>query len=259
VDKSLFCHHITLSITETDMGYDKNRFKTRVLAELLCPICGDVLENPRQLKNCEHNFCKDCIAVWIPYENVCYVCRDPASESDLKRVPLILQQLLNGLEIACDFASNTCGEYLRLDKLQSHVKRCPFNPGLVKVCDKNCGAYLERFCVDDEWPVHSCLEYLISLAREQKDTKQKANQMVDIMERMQAIVTGNEARIEELRLGLGLGLVAGGEEGGKGRGQGKGKEGKEKGGPEKEKEREEKKFDGELVSLRDFVEVNENN
>ena len=41
----------------------------------LCPICLDVMEEPRKFSGCDHHFCKACIEKWMEDEDTCPVCR----------------------------------------------------------------------------------------------------------------------------------------------------------------------------------------
>lgn len=84
------------------MGYDTTRFLAEVNEEFICTICMSVLENPTQTP-CEHSFCSDCINGWLSIDKTCPVDRRPLATKDLKTPGRVLRNLLNNLDVKCDF------------------------------------------------------------------------------------------------------------------------------------------------------------
>lgn len=84
------------------MGYDCTRFDGNVDDEVQCQICTLVLENAIETP-CEHFFCNDCIKDWITFHPVCPVDRLPLTIADLRPPSRLLRNLLDRLEIKCDF------------------------------------------------------------------------------------------------------------------------------------------------------------
>lgn len=58
--------------------------ESSILQHLKCSICRELLEGPKMIKACEHNFCKKCIAVVQNGSNsTCPECRIPFSPLDI--------------------------------------------------------------------------------------------------------------------------------------------------------------------------------
>ena len=47
------------------MGIDSELMDAKVDEEFICSICTEILENPVEIKDCEHIFCDECIRPWI--------------------------------------------------------------------------------------------------------------------------------------------------------------------------------------------------
>lgn len=138
------------------MGYEVDRFVGEVDEELLCSICGHVLQYPLQIKNCEHCFCTGCLDEWLKHQRVCPVDRGPVSESSLVPVPRILRNLLSRLKIKCENQQFGCTMVVHLDSLQSHIDDCQYNPKRPVTCDKGCGSTVPL----DELSSHNCINEL---------------------------------------------------------------------------------------------------
>ena len=114
------------------MGYDVNRFESKVSDEFMCTICHDVLQDPLVTPTCEHVFCGKCITDWLqngPTNSLGPSCpndRTPAT-IDCLRPPLrSFRNLLNGLNIRCTFIG--CSLYVKLNNLSEHESICMHNP-----------------------------------------------------------------------------------------------------------------------------------
>nr|SVE69843.1 EOG090X07HG [Eubosmina coregoni] len=146
------------------MGIEINRFQGEVDEELLCPICGSVLENPLQAPNCEHAFCSACIHEWLSRQPTCPVDRQNITPPQLKPVPRILRNLLYRLQLTCDNAVYGCTAVLKLDVLQNHVSECEFNPKRPVPCELGCGLVVPK----DELKEHNCVRELRSVMQAQQ-------------------------------------------------------------------------------------------
>ena len=110
------------------MGYDLGRFQGDVDEELMCSICGGVLEDPLQAPSCEHAFCASCIHEWLNHQQNCPIDRRSLTPLQLKQVPRIQKNLLSKLLISCDNTNFGCEAVIRLDSLNSHLSQCQHNP-----------------------------------------------------------------------------------------------------------------------------------
>jgi hypothetical protein len=121
------------------MGYDIKRFiGGKVNEEFVCVICQDVLEEPVMVSICEHIFCDGCIRGWILEKKECPVDRKVISESHLRDPFRAFKNLLNQLEITCDYSALGCNKQLKLENLKIHTKECEFDPEkhIIK-CERN--------------------------------------------------------------------------------------------------------------------------
>lgn len=84
------------------MGYEVTRFIDKTNEKFYCSICKLILEDPMQ-SPCDHLFCKKCINEWLAVNEICTVDFGSLKVDDLKPAAGILCNMLNGLEIKCDF------------------------------------------------------------------------------------------------------------------------------------------------------------
>ncbi|KXJ28033.1 E3 ubiquitin-protein ligase NRDP1 [Exaiptasia diaphana] len=138
------------------MGYDVGRFQGEVDEELMCSICGGVLEDPLQAPSCEHAFCASCIHEWLNHQQSCPIDRRNLTPLQLKQVPRILKNLLSKLLISCDNNNFGCDAIVRLDSLNSHLSQCQHNPKRPIQCEKGCGLVVPF----DELLHHNCVREL---------------------------------------------------------------------------------------------------
>ena len=77
------------------MGLDTNRFEfpNAIGDELICPICNDVLEEPRFASKCEHYFCRECIESWLTGNFTCPIDRQHLEKSDLQPPQRLMKSL----------------------------------------------------------------------------------------------------------------------------------------------------------------------
>jgi len=139
------------------MGLDENRFVESVDDEFRCSICRDVIEDPIATQ-CEHVFCKTCINEWIQKESSCPVDRKTLNKSQLCEPSRFFRNFYSKLELKCEYESNGCDIFSKIEDLKSHQDKCKFNPSLKYECDKGCGALTSK--IDEK--NHNCLQFLKS-------------------------------------------------------------------------------------------------
>ncbi|XP_037050573.1 E3 ubiquitin-protein ligase NRDP1-like [Bradysia coprophila] len=138
------------------MGFEATRFIGEIDEEFICTICTLVLENPVQ-SSCEHTFCNQCITDWLAIENTCPVCRRNTELAHVKPVARYFRNMLNKLEIKCDFESRGCQSVLQLENLKDHVSnQCAYNPNTEIICDKGCNIAISRH----EYEANNCFSHL---------------------------------------------------------------------------------------------------
>jgi E3 ubiquitin-protein ligase NRDP1 len=89
------------------LGYYLNRFVKEVDFELRCPICHFVLKDAVESQKCQHIYCDDCIKTWLINNKTCPVDKMAMSYNDVKLATRVVRNLLNKLEIKCDFGMNS--------------------------------------------------------------------------------------------------------------------------------------------------------
>lgn len=103
------------------MGYDQERFAEEVIADLLCLICSEVLEDPVECSKCQTNFCKACIDDWSSRKSEC----PNRCELVLQAPHRFLKATLGQLKIKCNHEG--CDKVVALEQLTHHeAKVCEF-------------------------------------------------------------------------------------------------------------------------------------
>ncbi|CAF1243620.1 unnamed protein product [Adineta steineri] len=126
------------------MGFDIQRFPNSIDEELICSICGGVLQDPLQAPSCEHTFCQICIQEWLSRAQTCPIDRTPLEIDQMKPVPRILKNLLSrsydniySLDISCE--NEGCTAIVKLDLLVNHLIDCEYSPKKLVQCENGCG------------------------------------------------------------------------------------------------------------------------
>lgn len=68
------------------MGFDVTRFVGETSEELICSICSEILEDPLTTE-CEHLFCRRCIADWLRDNRTCPIDRLYIHQRNLRQAP----------------------------------------------------------------------------------------------------------------------------------------------------------------------------
>ena len=117
-------------------GYEDERFEHTVNPSFHCPICLNVLKEPKMCRNNEHVFCSVCITQHLANSSTCPQCMEELTVETLHRAPRVLINGLSEFTISCDYFSRGCREFIRLGDLQTHVISCGFTP--VKCSNNGC-------------------------------------------------------------------------------------------------------------------------
>lgn len=124
------------------MGFDLDRFESTVEPDLICKLCGKVLEEPLTTP-CGHVFCAACVLHWLSKVNSCPVQCQKMSPKELNHV-LPLKNLILKLDIKCDHRDRGCDRVMKLQHLPEHIEICDFSP--VRCRNEGCDAVL---CLKD--------------------------------------------------------------------------------------------------------------
>uniref|UniRef100_A0A671KA95 E3 ubiquitin-protein ligase PDZRN3-like n=1 Tax=Sinocyclocheilus anshuiensis TaxID=1608454 RepID=A0A671KA95_9TELE len=136
------------------MGFDLDRFEGPVDPDLICKLCGKVLEDPLSTP-CGHVFCAACALQWLAKVGSCPVQCQKISTKELNHV-LPLKNLILKLDIKCDHRERGCDAVLNLRDVASHMReRCEHRA--VEDCKDGCGLALT---LKERSEDHSCLQAL---------------------------------------------------------------------------------------------------
>ena len=104
--------------------------------ELECPVCLDILDNPRILSSCGHTLCKECILI-ISKENnnnkivTCPLCSIKTEYNEIDNLKTNYS-LINIIEKMNQKISKSCPDRIYIHKVKSK-KRCQSMPDLMSI------------------------------------------------------------------------------------------------------------------------------
>ena len=114
--------YASTATTTMDSGYPLDWFSESVDTQLICEICGKVLQSPRATP-CGHRFCLHCLEFWIEYYGICPKrCGEIELES-LRKDPQIEKRIL-ALPVYCKYQNSGCNAQIPLAEKQKHEKKC---------------------------------------------------------------------------------------------------------------------------------------
>lgn len=121
-----------------DMGIPSQRFVQEVSENLLCSICGCVLEDA-VLTPCGHSFCSACLNTWLTAQQnrSCPACRGPLYRGEPRPI-LSVRNLIGSMSVHCE--NNGCPDVLKLEDVVDHQTNCRFGSA---ECE-SCGMALTR-------------------------------------------------------------------------------------------------------------------
>ena len=108
--------------------------------ELTCCICRGVLDRPQYSVGCGHTFCTDCLTQRLNQTDKCPIDIHFSltnNRENLQPAPRIIQNMIDKVELFCEFSDFGCDKYIRKDMMANHLKECEFNPKSKRVCE--CG------------------------------------------------------------------------------------------------------------------------
>lgn len=109
-----------MAAKSSSRGYEVN-FVNEVPKEIetSCPICLDVVLDPKLAICCGHSFCATCIGNWEEKGKPCPLCNKQVKVVDDKR----LERILNGYEVYCPNKDKGCKWTGKLGQLEDHLNR----------------------------------------------------------------------------------------------------------------------------------------
>ena len=185
--------------TEAKYGYDDSRFEKAVDDHFHCSICYNVLKEPMMCRNNEHLFCSDCITEHLnTNSHTCPECNEDLTVETLRPSRLV-SNILSELKIKCDYSHRGCQEYIRLEKLDSHVKNCGFVP--VKCSNEECEMIVSKreiihhestVCEYRKVKCHNCVKI-------EQDVDEMKGKMEEMKEKMEEMKEKMEEKMKEVK------------------------------------------------------------
>lgn len=128
------------------MGYGIHRFLCNVDPNIVCAICGGVLDDA-VVTPCGHTYCTLCLETWLTSPNTCTCpeCRAPLEPLDARPV-LALRNLIGAMTVECENSDRGCKIVTKLENMSQHVESC----GYVATQCGACGHEMHRY----ELPTH---------------------------------------------------------------------------------------------------------
>ena len=172
-------------------GYEDERFEHTVNPSFHCPICLNVLKEPKMCRNNEHVFCSVCITQHLANSSTCPQCMEELTVETLHRAPRLFINSLSEFTISCDYSSRGCREFIRLEDLQTHVIRCGFAP--VKCSNNGCGMEVNKrdkihheteVCDFRKVKCHDCGE----MKKEIEGIKNQLNQLPEMKDQLNQLL-----------------------------------------------------------------------
>jgi len=120
------------------MGFDLDRFEGPVDPDLICKLCGKVLEDPLSTP-CGHVFCAACALRWFSKVSSCPALCQKITTKELNHV-LPLKNLILKLDVKCEHRERGCNRVMKLQHLSEHAETCDFSP--VRCRNEGCDAVL---------------------------------------------------------------------------------------------------------------------
>ena len=116
-------------------GYSRERFinLTNIEEEeFLCGICHEILNEPLVTPCCRNTYCKDCINSWLSENKWCVNDKIKLSSDMLYPSQRIVINLMNKLQIKCEFSSEGCDQIILFENLKHHLENCEFKSKAVE-------------------------------------------------------------------------------------------------------------------------------
>ena len=177
--------------TEAKYGYDDSRFEKAVDDHFHCSICYNVLKEPMMCRNNEHLFCRDCITEHLNTNtHTCPECNEDLTVETLRRARVI-NNILSGLKIKCDYSHRGCQEYIRLEELDSHVDNCGFAP--VTCSNEECEMIVNKreiiyhestVCEHRKVKCHNC----VKIEQDVEEMKAKVGRMTADLDEVKGLI-----------------------------------------------------------------------
>lgn len=109
-----------------DSGFPLDWFCELPSSDVICEICGKVLNSPRAT-GCGHSFCQRCLEFWIEYYGICPKRCGEIDLESLKKESRLEKKVMS-LLVTCKYSRNGCKVQITLAEKQKHEMKCSYKP-----------------------------------------------------------------------------------------------------------------------------------
>ncbi len=103
-------------LTEALFVGDKEKIE-----DFICSICLDMINNPKQCKECNNLFCESCIDEYNIINNLCPICKEPFIKQNINKY---VRKNFEKFEFLC---SRNCSKIIKYFDSDKHIQICSKN------------------------------------------------------------------------------------------------------------------------------------
>jgi hypothetical protein len=138
--KNFFFNQLFINLKKMEIFLNEEKYIKQVPSDYICTVCLCIVQNPQEINECGHLFCKECISKCK--KNKCPNCNERFEKERLIESKLTKRRI-NNLEVSC---KNDCGSIICIGDLLKHHEICPEEE--VTCPNENCSENFKR--KDDE-------------------------------------------------------------------------------------------------------------
>ncbi|CAG2167058.1 unnamed protein product [Oppiella nova] len=119
------------------------------LDEFICGICLEVFVDPVVTQCCQQSYCSECIHNWLSDNNTCPNDRKELSREGIGPAPRLVYNLLNKMQVKCDFYAMGCESVVKMCELSQHIIYCDHNANRkCKSCELDVDGNGDHKCIE---------------------------------------------------------------------------------------------------------------
>lgn len=116
---------------ERDLDFRALEYVSPYDNNLMCPICRSAFVDPVVVSECDHHFCRECLAQthnWNQYSGTCPTCRRSGRLNASGSASKLLVNILDDLVVKCPNSVDGCDKQVKRGQVLDHVSiYCPFS------------------------------------------------------------------------------------------------------------------------------------
>lgn len=140
------------------MGYDQDRVVGHVVAGMICSVCRDVFQDPKELQ-CGHQFCMVCLQMLQKKDGTFECPLDRKNFPTFDEPSQFFKQMYFDLKVKCQWQRFGCTEELVIGSEHTHeLQKCTHSGLIERPCARSCGFSGPQ--VDAAGTEHDCVLFL---------------------------------------------------------------------------------------------------